>query len=116
MFNCREGKLSGILKIKSGVAINGLRTEALLGLIIAHSIFTSFGYDTILVSVVEAPHSRGSFHYVGLAFDLRRRHVKEEDLNPIHEALTEALGIQYDVVLEPDHWHIEYQPKKGVNL
>lgn len=101
-----------MIQLKPGVRIQGVRNEVLLGINIASSVFQSFGHDCILTSVIDGTHSRGSLHYSGGAFDLRRRHIQEDDIQPLFISLKEALGADFDVILEGTHFHIEYQPKE----
>ena len=96
---------------KNGAEVNGIRTEALLALIIANDVLTSFGYDCVLTEATGGKHSSGSLHYIGNAIDLRTRHIPPIKQDEIKIKLKEALGDQYDVVLERDHFHIEFQPK-----
>ena len=49
-----------------------------------------------------------SLHYDDNAIDLRKSPVNS---NNIVEALKKALGISYNIVLESDHIHLEYDPK-----
>ena len=104
-----------MLRIKQGVSILGLKPEALLGIVICSQVFKAFELDCILTSVVDSKHGRGSLHYVGFAFDLRSKHVPSGDLSSITVSLKRALGKEFDVILEGNHFHIEYQPKVGVN-
>ena len=52
----------------------------------------------------------GSLHYQGKAFDLRTWHVIEE----VAKQLRTYLGKDYDVIVEKDHIHVEYDPKQKV--
>jgi len=61
----------------------------------------------------DSTHMKGSKHYVNEAFDIRTHNVMEG-----HEAskmwvqrMKENLGVAYDVVLEKDHIHVEFDPK-----
>lgn len=39
-----------------------------------------------------------------------------EQRESVRLALQKALGPTFDVVLESDHFHVEFQPKTGLNL
>ena len=56
-------------------------------------------------------HSKGSLHYVGLALDFRTRDMTDKMAEVLVMKIKESLGDQYDVVLEKDHIHVEFQPK-----
>ncbi|MFQ5535750.1 MAG: hypothetical protein ACE5EM_13175 [Sphingomonadales bacterium] len=106
-----------MLKIKPGVRIAGVRAELALAAAVADSVFAAHGLDCVITSAVEGRHGRGSFHFNGLAMDLRRRDANEaNNTEAIDSDLKDALGQDFDVVLERNHWHIEFQPKTGVNL
>lgn len=68
------------------------------------------GRDAEFTSIVDGQHSKTSLHYAGLACDLRTwfldNHVSFRNM------LAEALGPDYDVILEPTHIHVEFQPKR----
>jgi len=96
--------------IDSGVSIAGIQPELVLALGIADKIYSQFGQGLVVTSVLDGQHMRGSLHYVGAAADLR---LPLLDVGPILDLLRGALADNYDVVIEPGHFHIEFQPKTG---
>ena len=99
--------------IKAGVRAAGLQPEILLAILEAREIYRALEVDLVITSLRDGKHMKGSLHYKGLAVDLRTR-----DLCPINRAtatrrLKGALGPEYDVVLESDHIHIEFDPKES---
>lgn len=107
-----------MISIKGGVSILGFKPEALLGLIIASSVFDKHDVDLIITSGGEGEHSRGSLHFSGLGFDLRSKHLVSGLKKVVLRDLRQCLGKNFDVVLEKrgkpnEHFHIEYQPKKA---
>ena len=100
------------MKTKYGVKINGVKPEMVMGLLIAEGYFNSMGISEMVVtSVVDGKHGRGSLHYVGYAADVRTWAIQNEALVDFTTGLSEELGEEFDVVLENDHIHIEFQPK-----
>lgn len=97
--------------LKDGVKPAGMRPELLLGMIVALSVYQKYEYDFVITSLLDSKHSRGSLHYSGAAVDLRTRHMKQEHKRLIANEINEALGPDYDVILEKDHIHMEFQPK-----
>ncbi len=97
--------------IKPGVDVRGIQPEILLARIIAGEIFARYDAACIITSVVEGKHREDSKHYTGQSVDLRTRHLDERLRPVIAEAISKALGPQYDVVLEASHLHIEHDPK-----
>ena len=78
---------------------------------IAEKVFKDFGYDCIVTSLCDGKHSRNSKHYEGNAMDLRTRHLKDGEAERITELLANRLGVKYDVILEGNHIHAEFDPK-----
>ena len=100
------------IKIKAGVRVFGLRPELLLAIQIAHSVFQDHAeLEMRITSVIDGKHSVGSLHYAGQAVDISIAGLNT-DFGTIKAAIAEALGADYDVVLETDHLHIEFQPKQ----
>ena len=94
--------------IKAGVDISRLRPEIRKRLNeIAVIVWETEHEELVITSTYEGAHSDGSLHYANLAIDIRRKKGQEYSYNEIKI----ALGDDYDVVLEADHIHIEYDPK-----
>ena len=100
------------MKLKRGVRVRGVRPETVLAMMIAESILSERHIEFTITSCTEGKHSRGSLHYSGGAFDMRSRDMSSQ-LQKIRivDDLKEALGIDFDVVLEKTHIHVEFQPK-----
>tara|TARA_R110000823_G_scaffold210943_3_gene341310 strand:+ start:3583 stop:3894 length:312 start_codon:yes stop_codon:yes gene_type:complete len=100
------------MKTKYGVKIKGIKPEMVLGLLIAEGYFDSMGISEMVVtSATDGKHGVGSLHYVGYAADVRTWAIQDGDLIDFTTGLSEELGEEFDVVLEKDHIHIEFQPK-----
>jgi hypothetical protein len=55
----------------------------------------------------------GSKHYDGKAFDFRTWGLSSKQQQEFCDRCAEALGDEFDVVLESDHLHVEWDPKEG---
>lgn len=98
--------------IKFGVKLLGMRPEILLAYMIADRVYKSVsGIHPTITEVTGGRHGTGSYHYKGLAIDLRTRDVSANEVTKIVELLKAQLNDNYDVVLESDHIHIEFDPK-----
>ena len=97
----------GVLLYKDGVQVQPVIIEAMST--VAH-IYDKFNQKLVITSVVDGVHSKKSLHYQGLAFDTRIWYFSEEVLKEVYTCLSIALGKDFDVVLESDHFHIEYDP------
>jgi hypothetical protein len=101
---------------KPGTKLTGMQAPLLFGLLLAEQAFASVGQDLIITSLNDGQHKTGSFHYRGLAADLRIKHVPEGKRPVVLARLGDALGPEWDVLWEGrgtpnEHLHIEYDPK-----
>ncbi len=99
-----------MISFKDGVSIRGGDPLPFI-LAVVSSVLDEHGFDTIITSVIDGTHGRGSRHYVRLAMDFRTRHIPEHMRQQIHGLVKDALGAEFDVLLEPTHLHVEYDPK-----
>ena len=98
--------------VKSGVNFAGIRAEMVPAFLAAYSVFAQHSTSLTITSALDSKHGTGSLHYVGLALDVRTRHIPQNGLKKkIADEIRVALGPQYDVILEKTHIHIEFQPK-----
>lgn len=97
--------------IKPGVRIQGVRPETVLAMVILDGIFALRHAVLTITAVIDGTHSAGSLHYAGMAFDARTRDLPPGEVQEVATLARAALGADFDVVVEPDHLHIEYQPK-----
>jgi len=102
-----------VVSLKQGVSVRGMSPQILLAVIVAESVYREKGSPLVLTSVCDGNHSHGSLHYQGNAVDLRIWGMDQLKQREVHAALSTALGHEYDVVLETDHIHVEWQPKNG---
>ncbi len=93
----------------------GLKPEITCTISIIKDVADELELDVILSSAIDRTHSRGSLHYVGLAIDIYWERFTQFDGDEFRVNLKEQIGVHYDVVLEGDHVHVEYQPKEPVN-
>lgn len=94
--------------IKAGVSIERLKrpVRRILNKLVV--IYASYGYDLIITSTYEGTHSPSSLHYDDNAIDVDDPPEHKEDLT---RKIKDSLGKDFDVILESDHIHIEYDPK-----
>ena len=100
-----------MLTLKPDVRIFGLRPEIVLAILVAERAYAEIGCELMLTSGIEGTHSAGSLHYAGCAVDFRTLNVAPDKLNPLVEKIRAALGPDFDVLLETNHLHAEFQPK-----
>jgi len=99
------------MRFKKGIKILGVQPELNLALFIADKIWAQYNQDLVVTEITGGKHSRASLHYLGFAADLRTRYFTKTEKELIGKELKQALGANYDVVVEATHIHIEFQPK-----
>ena len=105
---CRAGDV--MLRFKDGVSVT-FTPQVNRILEAAEYSFQAHGYSCVCTAGTDGKHMEGSLHYKALAVDLRSRHVAAEMLPKIVSELKERLGKDYDVIIEGDHVHAEFDPK-----
>ena len=102
------------LRLKSDVKVTGLRPELLLALIIANDVYQKHDHDLVITSLLDGAHSRTSLHYAGCAADLRTTaaNIPKSTVVAITADIRMALTVDYDVIEERDHIHLEFQPRR----
>lgn len=100
--------------IKPGVKIAGLKPEMQIALDYAEEVYETFNHTLIITeALAETGHVKNSRHYTGHAIDIRIWNLGA-DLHRIFGRLLKGLEpMGFDIVLENDHIHIEYDPKEA---
>ena len=101
------------MKLKSGVDLRGMQAQTALLLAVADQVYSDHGHDLTVTSICDGKHSENSLHYRGLAADLRTvaGGIGEARAGVLAAELRKRLGTQFDVVVEKDHIHVEFDPK-----
>ena len=110
------------LRFKKGVKVVGIRPEMALFLLTATGVAHAMGLQELWVtSGVEGTHRKGSLHYIGHGLDLRTRESTgrlkrwtPKFTEMFATKLRQGLTSEYDVVVEKNHIHGEFQPKSQV--
>lgn len=99
--------------LKQSVKIKGIKPECVLGIMFAESIWrTSLGTkdEMVITSVTDGKHMNGSLHYKGYGFDIRTNFLTSAQTTIFFDALKNHMDLEFDIVLEKSHIHIEYDP------
>lgn len=97
--------------VKDGVVFTVLKPTTRAIIDAAEYVFGRHGLTPTITSAEDGTHMTGSRHYTGDALDFRRHESDARGLTDIiAEELTYYLGDAYDVVVEPTHLHVEYDP------
>ena len=102
------------MKLKHGVRIADLTPQMALAAIVVREVYRDLdpGCSCTITSANDSKHSDKSLHYSGRALDFRT-HDFTGDKQQLLYSLKEALGPEFDVLLEADgtpnqHIHIEW--------
>lgn len=107
------------LCLKEGVHINGAHFDSAMVRIIdvARETAPMLEKGTVwITSANDSSHMEGSLHFVNRALDIRIKNIIGGMEFPLAargwaERMQVALGDDYDVLLESDHIHVEYDPQ-----
>jgi hypothetical protein len=92
-----------LIKVKSGVTPKMLVIAAA-----AANTAEKGGFEVVITSGTDGTHKRGSKHYSGDALDFRTSNLTLEQRKALIAGLMARLGDDYDIILERDHLHVEY--------
>ena len=85
------------LKIKSGASLNGLHPIMRPVLREADRIWQQHGQQLVITCGTDGEHSAESWHYYGLALDLRTNFWENEEAELVYTELKDALP-EYDII------------------
>lgn len=101
-----------MIQLKEGVSLRHLTPQ---GLLIAVVVDQTYAANNIPVCTItsgdDGKHRDDSKHYAGNALDFRIRGFLMAKAGKIRAEAQAALGRDFDLILEPDHIHAEYDPK-----
>lgn len=80
---------------------------------VVEGVYKDLGYETVITSLGDGKHKKGSFHPQGLAVDFRTKHVLAQRAKDTILASVKARLPQCDVLLEGlgtpnEHLHVEW--------
>lgn len=99
------------VKIKDGVSLKGVLWQMFDAAVRVEVCYQAIGLECVITAGSDGQHMKGSLHYRGLALDFRKRTVPIAVRPKLLKAIRQALGPDYDVIDESDHFHVEYDPK-----
>jgi hypothetical protein len=97
------------MSVKKGVTPGMIRILAAISRVEPKVDYPS---EVVITSGTDGRHMAGSRHYTGNAIDIRSFNFKSKAvLLDFVAALRGVLGKDFDVVVESDHVHCEFDPK-----
>lgn len=109
-------------EMKGGVIVRDPQIPTLFAWQISDRVHEHlFGGPAVMTSGEDGTHGKGSHHThdpdhptdkdeEGWAMDLRTRHLATHQIKTYARELKVALGRHFDVVIEPTHIHVEFDP------
>ena len=101
-----------MVEFKDGVSVDGIKKETITLIAILNYYFVIYiNKPLVITSCTDGKHMKGSKHYSGYAIDIRTRHLDELEINGLIGWFKYNHDKKYDIVVEKDHIHVEYDPK-----
>ncbi len=95
------------------IDLSELKPEISKALDVLNPLMEALGVPLVVTSTNKGTHMKGSKHFTNQAIDIRSRQLTLKKQRDLVKTLAEQLGQDYDVVLESDHIHIEFDPKEN---
>ena len=100
-----------MVQFKDGVSVFGIKEETITVIAILNYYFvTNIDKPLVITSCSDGKHMKNSKHYSGYAIDIRTRHLNTSEINKLKSWFVNHHGMKYDMVIEKDHIHVEYDP------
>lgn len=100
-----------MLKIKEGVELQGLQPQMFIAVTVADEVYEEFGLECVITSALDSEHRSHSLHYKGFALDIRTKNIPDDKTKAdIVDRIQSRLGSEFQVILEYNHIHIEFDP------
>lgn len=101
------------MQLKKGVTLKGMSAVLFPAMLIIDQYFQSINKAFVITSITDSVHKVGSKHYKGEAFDFRISNLTTKEVLTMQDCLISLLYGNYDVILEKDHFHIEFEEHKS---
>ena len=106
------------MEFKKNVRLHGIILHCHALDIVDQCYHAIVGHYALMTSANDSKHSEKSLHYKNRAWDFRTKKdnklsnlpYEKEILFKLVERLQDYLGAGYQVILEDDHIHVEYDP------
>src|SRR5213594_3853636 len=104
------------MNLKKGVIVGDIKPAIWYAIGIAEIIWRDLGRSLVVTSLRDGEHITDSLHYKGLAADFRTRDMTDAEKSKAFLRLKLTLDdMGYDVILEKDHAHVEFDPQQQDN-
>lgn len=106
--------------LKAGVSLDKLTPQAVFAMVVCADVLEDYARTPLTITSVgpeltekqsgKLIHKADSLHYKGRAFDFRTRTMTDTQRTDVIDEIKSRLGSEFDVVLEGDHGHVEWDP------
>jgi hypothetical protein len=103
-----SGDEAAVIELKKGISLNGVQAPVLFGLMVLDGVIALHSVPTVVTSCTEGKTHKGLAHYVGAAVDVRSRELTISQQNGVKAAFDSAQNGEMDLVIEKDHFHLEW--------
>ena len=101
-----------VIRLKDGVTLGKLQPQAVLLAVVMDQVYAANGISVcVITSGDDGQHKRQSKHYEGRALDFRTRDMPAAKQTKVVAEARAALGRDFDIILESDHIHCEWDAK-----
>jgi hypothetical protein len=101
------------IRFKDSVRIKKLNWQLESIFVVAYISYVKVaGVIPECTSLNDGKHIKSSYHYLNLAADFGIRELEQDKRFRVVKEIKKLLGSTYDVVLEADHIHIEFDLRK----
>lgn len=101
-----------MLSIKDNtIDLSNIHPSLLIGILVLNEVLASFDVPLVITCGREGKHSNTSLHYVGCAVDVRNRELSKSQQQEVKKIFDSRMNNDFDLVIESNHFHLEYQPK-----
>jgi len=94
------------------IGLQSLKPQLVLALIIVDQVMKECGQEAVITSINDGTHSRTSLHHDGGGVDMRSWFFSTPETVLALCKLALGNNPDIDIILESDHFHMEYQPKQ----
>lgn len=94
--------------LKKGISLSKLQACMFPALVASEQFFDLTLHELVITSGNDGNHMKDSKHYEGLAIDIRTRDLTPDQKVKLVNYLRDRLDTLFDIILETDHLHIEY--------
>lgn len=100
-----------MIRLKNdSINLVGVVPQIFFALYVIDQVYIEKRKDTVITSAIDGRHSKTSLHYSGCAVDIRI--YADIDSVVLVKEIKRRLCIDFDVILEKNHIHCEWQPRR----